>query len=102
MLRELYGHYRLREPMLTNGQGDRHVVPALDQLLAETDDPQLAGLADELTRPFQVRGRNPQRLRATPALALDFATWKRLTRQSLSDRAAADLMADLARSVQSG
>jgi hypothetical protein len=41
-------------------------------------------------------------MRATLALVLDFATWKRLTRQGLSDRAAADLMADLARSVQSG
>jgi hypothetical protein len=39
------------------------------------------------------RGRRAERLRALTRLALDFFTWRRLTREGLDDEAAADLMA---------
>jgi AcrR family transcriptional regulator len=86
----LYAWYRETEPMTGNTQRDRRLLPDLDALLAETADRQLdqlaAALADGAARPL-VR------------LALDFATWKRLTSDELSDDEAARLMARAAASV---
>jgi hypothetical protein len=59
-------------------------------------DAQLAGLTDALAAGFAARGRRRARLRAAIALALEFTTWQRLTRDGLDDAAAAQLMADLA------
>jgi AcrR family transcriptional regulator len=94
-LAALYASYRAREPMTAKVQRDRSALPALDALMARTADAQLAELAAALAAPFGARGRKAQRLNAALALALDFWTWQRLTREGLDDAAAADLMAEL-------
>ncbi len=78
------------------------MVEALDRRLRETMDVALDGLADELAARFSPRGRPRKALRAAVALALDFWTWRRLSREGLGDRAAADLMTELVRSVAAG
>src|SRR4051794_24193745 len=47
-LRELYRWYRRTESMSANVARDRGAVPALDELLRETRDPQFDALADAL------------------------------------------------------
>jgi AcrR family transcriptional regulator len=81
VLRSLYGWYRETARMAENVRRDRAAVPALDALMADTADPQLAALADAL-------GGGP-----LIALALDFWTWRRLTAEGLSDDQSAALMA---------
>ena len=78
-------------------QRDRAAVPALDELLQHTADARLAQLADQLADQlaagFGLRGRRAERTRALIRLALDFWTWRRLSREGLDDEAATDLMA---------
>jgi AcrR family transcriptional regulator len=101
-LRAFYDRYGRTHRMTENIQRDRGVVEALDRRLRETMDVALDGLADELAAGFSPRGRPRKALRAAVALALDFWTWRRLSREGLGDRAAADLMTELVRSVAAG
>jgi hypothetical protein len=68
---------------------DRSLLPALDRLVAETMDAQLTLLAAVLAR------GGGRRREAAAALALEFATWQRLTGSGLDDGEAAGLMAEL-------
>jgi hypothetical protein len=52
-----------------------------------------AQLADDLAAGFAARGRRAEWLKALIRLALDFWSWRRLSREGLDDEAAADLMA---------
>ena len=81
VLRSLYGWYRETARMAENVRRDRAAVPALDALMSDTADAQLAGLAQAL-------GGGP-----LTALALDFWTWRRLMAEGLCDDEAAALMA---------
>jgi AcrR family transcriptional regulator len=81
VLRSLYGWYRETARMAENVRRDRAAVPALDALMSDTADAQLAGLAQAL-------GGGP-----LTALALDFWTWRRLMAEGLGDDEAAALMA---------
>jgi AcrR family transcriptional regulator len=99
---DLYGSYRVREPMTAKILRDRAALPALDALMERTMDAQLAELVNALARPFKARGKAAQRLRAVLAVAVDFGTWQRLDRAGLDDAAAADLMADLAAGTGTG
>jgi AcrR family transcriptional regulator len=99
VLRELYGWYRRTERTSANIRRDRESLPALDRLLAETGDSRSAELAAELAAAFAVRGKDRVRVRAAVALALDFWAWRRLTREGLSDDAAARVMADAVRAA---
>lgn len=83
-----YRWYRETEPMAANIQRDRGAVPALDSLMQRTADARLDQLADVLSEGF---GGEDQR-RALIRLALDFWTWRRLSREGLDEVAAADLM----------
>jgi AcrR family transcriptional regulator len=87
ILRSLYGWYRETARMAENVRRDRTAVPALDALMADTADAQLAALAEAL-------GGGP-----LIALALDFWTWRRLAAEGLNDDEAASLMARAARIV---
>jgi AcrR family transcriptional regulator len=87
VLRSLYAWYRETEAMTGNVQRDRRLLPALDTVVAETSDRLLDGLADALATSKASAGRPLIRL------ALDFATWKRLTAEGLADDEAAELMA---------
>jgi len=74
---------------------DRGSLPALDDLLSRTLDSGQAMLADTLLDGLAADRATRKRARAAIALALDFSTWQRLTRERLSDRDAAGLMAEL-------
>ena len=92
-LARLYGWYRETEPMYGKLFSDRASVPELDRFLEQNIDRMQAELADDLAAAFAVRGRRAERTGALIRLALDFWTWRRLSREGLDDEAAADLMA---------
>ena len=92
-LARLYRWYRETEPMLGKLFSDRASVPELDRFLEQSIDRMQAELADDLAAAFGLRGRRAQRTGALIRLALDFWTWRRLSREGLDDEAAADLMA---------
>jgi AcrR family transcriptional regulator len=79
----LYAWYRETAGMAENVRRDRATVPALDALMSDTADAQMAGLANAL-------GGGP-----LIALALDFWTWRRLAAEGLDDDGAAALMAEV-------
>ena len=89
----LYGWYRETEPMFGKLFSDRTSVPELDRFLEENIDRDQAELADGLAAGFDARGRRAKELNALIRLALDFWTWRRLTREGVDDEAAADVMA---------
>ena len=91
-LGRLYGWYRETEPMFGKLFSDRASVPELDRFLEQNIDRTLANLANDLKAGFAVRGRRADRLHALVRVALDFWTWRRLTREGLVDEDAADLM----------
>jgi AcrR family transcriptional regulator len=96
---ELYGWQRENEAMQLRVHGERATVPELDDWMAKTSDEIFGQLADVLGAGFGVRGKRADRLRAHIALALDFWTWRRLSREGLEDRAAADLMSEAAAAI---
>jgi AcrR family transcriptional regulator len=88
----LYGWYRATEPMSGLVRRDRGLVPSLDALLAQSMDVRMADLSRALAAGFSRSGRPAKRMRAVVALALDFWTWHRLSREGLADEDAAALM----------
>lgn len=89
----LYGWYRETEPMLGKLFSDRASVPELDRFMEQDIDRLHADLAEDLAAAFAVRGKRARELTALVRLSLDFWTWRRLDREGLDDKAAADLMA---------
>jgi AcrR family transcriptional regulator len=89
----LYGWYRETEPMTSRLFSDRAAVPELDRFMQQHADRARDELAGGLAAGFGARGMRAERLRALLALAVDFWTWRRLTREGLDDEAAADMMA---------
>jgi AcrR family transcriptional regulator len=92
-LARLYVWYRETEPMFGKLFSDRASVPELDRFMEQDIDRLQAELADDLAAAFRLRDRRAERTRALIRLALDFWTWRRLSREGLDDEAAADLMA---------
>jgi AcrR family transcriptional regulator len=90
VLLALYAWYRETEAMTGNTQRDRRLLPELDAVLAESADRRLDQLAAALADGTS---------RALVRLALDFATWRRLTSEGLSGAEAARLMARAASCV---
>jgi len=86
-LTALYGWYREAAPMQRRVLGERASVPELDAWLARSSDLALAEMTAQLS---------PGLNRSVVALALDFWTWSRLSREVLDDEEAATLMAGLA------
>jgi AcrR family transcriptional regulator len=92
-LAQLYAWYRETESMYGRLFSDRASVPELDRFLEQNIDRMQAELADDLAAAFGARGRRAEQTGALIRLALDFWTWRRLSREGLDDGAAADLMA---------
>ena len=92
-LARLYGWYRETEPMFGKLFSDRAFVPELDRFMEQEVDRMQAELAEGLAAALGARGRRAKRLNALIRLALDFWTWRRLSREGLDDEAAAELMA---------
>ena len=94
VLKNLYAWYRETEPMMGKLASDRSAVPELDEFMRANSDRAVEELAGGLAGGFGARGKRAERLRALIALALDFATWRRLDREGLADDSAAELMSE--------
>ena len=79
-LAELYGWYVWAEPMLTNVTRDAPLVPAIAGP-RERFQRQFASLHAALMLGRRARGRARVRVAATIGHALDFGTWRSLTRE---------------------
>lgn len=93
VLARLYAWYRETEPMFGKLFGDRATVPELDRFMGQEIDRLHADLAGDLAAAFGRRGRLAAELHALIRLALDFWTWRRLSREGLADDDAAAIMA---------
>jgi len=89
-----YRWYRETEPMAEKIQRDRGAIPALEALMQRTADARADRLADALGAGLGVGADG----RALIRLALDFWTWRRLSREGLDDETSADLMTTAAAS----
>ena len=99
-LRELYAHYRATEQMTANVLRDLPVVPAIQEIAASRA-PYWRSVHTVLARGWTVRGRRRRRLEAVIGHAVDFETWRSLTRrQGMGDEEAAQLMVGLAHSAK--
>jgi hypothetical protein len=87
-LNDLYRWFRDNEAMESNVHRDRHLVPELDELMRSFADPAFDRAADAYSE--QLRG--DASVRALIRLALEFTTWRRLTRDALSDGESAAVM----------
>ena len=96
VLSGLYAWYRDGRQTIANVQRDRGIVPAMDALLSEGMDRELAALGEALVAGWSPSDDAKRRLSATIAIALDFWTWQRMADMGLDDAEAAELMADIA------
>jgi hypothetical protein len=93
-LTALYAWFRETEQMAANVRRDAALVPALGELLADTQAPADAALRELLARGFRARGRARKRLHAALRLATDLWSWHSLARRGdLSDEEAAEVAA---------
>ena len=92
VLRSFYGWYRETASMAEKVQRDRGAMAALDTLMEQTADAQLAQLAMTLAESIRSRGRPASRQRVLIRLGLDFWTRRCLAHEGLDDDRAADLM----------
>ena len=91
-LTELYDWYGWAEPMLTNVSRDAPLVPASARA-SESFQRHFASLHAALIRGRRSRGRGRVRVAAAVGHALDFGTWRSLTReQGLHPGEAVELM----------
>jgi AcrR family transcriptional regulator len=100
-LAELYSYYRRGEPMIANLVRDEGRVEALSRPMARRRE-YFAAVREALVRGRGrgLRGGRRERLRAAVGHAIDFATWRSLTRdQGLDDAEAVDLMTKLVTSA---
>lgn len=91
VLTEHYAWHRTTEAMGRNVHRDRHLVPALDALMADTADARLDALAEAHTTAF-ARGKPNAPMRALIRLALEFRTWELCALQGMADRTIARLL----------
>lgn len=101
VLTALYGWYRENERSTEHMQRDRLLMPALDALMSIRMDQEMVSLADLLAAGF-TGADHRAKVRAAVALALDFWSWRRLSREGLTDRAAATVMMAAAKAVSEG
>jgi AcrR family transcriptional regulator len=92
VLAAFYRWYRKSARAQENLQRDRLVIPALDALMRILMDERRNNLADALAAGFKPAARTAKGLHAAISLALDFWTWRRLSREGMSDDDAAALM----------
>jgi AcrR family transcriptional regulator len=94
-LTELYAYYANAEPTLTNVTRDAETMPALHEV-GERRRRYLAEIEARLAKSYPAGGKRGERVRAALGLALDFRTWKYLTRErGLDDQDVINLMTTL-------
>ena len=91
-LRRLYAWYRATEAMERHVHRDRHLVAALDELMAATGDARLAAMADAHAAAIAGRRAAGAPLKALVRLAFQFHTWEVLAQEQLTDDRMARLM----------
>jgi AcrR family transcriptional regulator len=91
VLAGLYAWYRSTEVMERNVHRDRHLVPALDALMAATGDARLDALADVHATAL-ASGKPTAPARALIRLALEFRTWDLFAHEGISDGSIALLL----------
>jgi AcrR family transcriptional regulator len=101
VLTALYGWYRENKTSTEHLQRDRLLMPALDQLMSIRMDQEMAFLADLLAAGFTGSDHRAE-VRATVALALDFWSWRRLSREGMTDEAVATIMTAAAKTISEG
>lgn len=99
VLTGLYDWFGCTERMSANVRRDREILPALDALMSDTVDPQVAELAGALAAGFTDADPPLRPVRAAVRLALDFWTWRRLAHEGLDTSSAARLMTDAVRAA---
>jgi len=92
---DLYRWYRGTEDMMGNVLRDAPLLPALGEIVRESWGKYLDGAIDALMAGRPASSGNRRSVRAAIRLALDFATWRTLTRAGLSDASAARLASAL-------
>jgi AcrR family transcriptional regulator len=98
-LRELYGYYRRNESLWANVTRDLPLLPALQRANADAGVFEwFAAIRRTLLRPWPVRGRRRELLRAAIGHATDFSTWYSLAvRQGLRDEDAVEAVLAMVR-----
>lgn len=92
-LPELYAWYRTNADMLGAALRDAPLLPALAELMEARWWTFLDRVVAVLTAGRRATGARRRELRAALALAVDFQTWRTLSRAGLTDREAARLAA---------
>lgn len=88
----LYAYYRTTEAMTANILRDAPLLPALDALLQDLPR-YFSTVRDLLARGWHLADDDPAAVKAAIGHALEFETWRSLTRrQGLTDSQAAELM----------
>src|SRR4051794_15376570 len=100
-LEQVYAYFRENAAMVGNVARDAALVPALAEVLGRSGAREHAeAMRDVLVGGRGLRGSRGRRVRAAIALALDLATWQRLTGEgALSDAEAVGLMAAAVRAA---
>ncbi|HEX6200841.1 MAG TPA: TetR/AcrR family transcriptional regulator [Thermoanaerobaculia bacterium] len=99
-LAELYSWYAGTEDMMGKVLRDSGVVPALGELMEERWWARVAEMTEALAAGRGAPEGRAGRLRAALRLALDFHTWRTLTRAGLADEEAARLAAGTVRTAE--
>lgn len=100
-LEQVYAYFRENAAMVGNVARDAALVPALAEVLGRSGAREhTEAMRDVLLSGRGLRGSARRRVRAAIALALDLATWQRLTGEgALSDAEAVDVMAAAVRAA---
>jgi len=92
VLEAVYPYYRDTESLWSNVFSDRSGIAELDDFLGRGIDANLDAIAAELVGRFSGGPKQTSKRLALTRLALDFWSWRRLTREGLDDAEAAGAM----------
>lgn len=98
-LEELYGWYRRNEAMLDKVFRDAPVVTSLGELWDDVWGSYTASVVQTLVEGWTVGPKGASAIRAVLSVAIDFPTWRSLTRSDLDAPQAAEVAASMVRGL---